>query len=239
MRPLRLLAGAIVAIALFCVVFARVGSAPADDPKMNARAKEWLERAQKGDYDRSQFTSGMSAALTDASESSTKSTLEPLGAPVAFTLRARYEVDGNTVYVYRVTFKDATWNEQISFADDGKISGLYFRPAPAPSETALPGENAAVNAKVRSEFFAWQRGQIDRTRYAPAASEAFNDALVAKVAAELNAFGAPSAFIYRGKTQPTGVTIYAYRVTCQNSDVWMTIGFDQAGKIVGIAFQPE
>jgi hypothetical protein len=236
---IRFLAAAIVAIALLSVAFVRVSSAPADDPKVNARAKEWLERAQKGDYDRSQFTNDMSAAMTDTAASTAKSSLDALGPPLAFTLRARYEVDGNTVYVYRVTFKDAAWNEQISFAGDGKISGLYFRPAPAPSETALPGENAGVAAKVKAEFLAWQRGQIDRTRYAPAASEAFNEALVSKVAAELTAFGTPNSFVYRGKIATGGGTIYAYHVSCVNSDVWMTIGFDAASKITGIAFQPE
>ncbi|HXP92671.1 MAG TPA: hypothetical protein VN905_04315 [Candidatus Binatia bacterium] len=235
----RFLVVAAIAIAVAALVVGRVASAPTDDPKISARAKESLERAQSGNYDRSQFTSEMNSVLTETLVANVKSALGPLGVPTAFTLRAHYDADGNSVYVYRATFKLASWNEQIAFAADGKISGLYFRPAPAPSETPLPGEDSSITARVHAEFLAWQHGQIDRSRYTTDASEAFSDSLVAKVATELTALGAPAAFIFRGKTAPPGGTIYAYRVSCANSDVWMTFGLDASGKINGIAFQPE
>lgn len=214
-------------------------SAPPDDAHIAARAREWLERAQNGNIDRSQFSAEMNTAMGDPTVATAKATLAPLGTPLAFTLRAHYEIDGNSVYVYRATFKDASWNEQIAFGSDGKITGLYFRPAPPPTETPVPGEDPAITARLRAEFLAWQQGSIDRTRYAAGAAQEFNEALVAKVSAELGAFGTPTAFIFRGMTQPAGGTIYAYRVSCPNSDVWVTMGIDPAGKINGIAFQPE
>jgi hypothetical protein len=239
MVALRRLLFALIAVGFVAAITVAVRSAPVDDPKVNARAREWLERAQTGNVDRSQFTSEMNTAMTDALITSAKAALAPLGTPSAFTLRAHYEIEGNNVYVYRMSFKDSNWNEQIAFASDGKIAGLYFRPAPDPAQTALPGEDPAITAVVRTEYLAWQQGTIERSHYTPAASAEFKDALVAQVATELTAFGTPSAFIFRGKTQPSGGTIYAYLITCPNSDVWMTIGIDAAGKIEGIAFDPE
>lgn len=239
MRCLRPLAVASVALAFFSCLPVRVASAPADDPRTQARAKEWLERAQTGNVDRSQLTASMSTALTGALVAAAKSALAPLGTPVNFTLRSHYEIDGNSVYVYRAAFKDGAWNEQISFTSEGKISGLYFRPAPDPNETPLPGEEPAITERAKAEFAAWRHGAIDRSHYTTGASNTFTDALVAKVSAELDALGAPSAFVFRGKAAPPGGTIYAYLVTCANGEVWMTLGLDPSGKISEVAFQPE
>lgn len=235
----RLLLSALAIVAIGAFPSPARSAAPVDDPRINARAREWLDRSQSGNVDRTQFTAEMNTALSDATVVAAKATLGPLGPPSAFILRAHYDLEGNSVWVYRATFKDESWNEQIAFSADGKISELYFRPAPPPSDAAIPGEDAAMTARVRAEFLAWQQGSIDRSRYTTDAAAAFTDALVAREAAELGAFGPPTAFTFRGKTQPAGGTIYAYRVTCPNSDVWVIIGIDAGGKINGIAFQPE
>lgn len=239
MRSIRAAAAVWAALALAGMLPVPAGAAPSDDPKTQLRAKEWLSRAQTGNIDRTQLTPATSTALNGDVIAATKETLGKLGAPVDFTLRAHYEIDGNSVYVYRAAFKDAAWNEQISFDGQGKISGLFFRPAPDPNETPLPGEDPQITARAKAEFEAWRRGEIDRSHYTASAAADFNGALVARVAAELGALGAPAAFIFRGKTAPSPETVYAYLVTCANAEVWMTFGIDGAGKISAIAFQPE
>jgi hypothetical protein len=235
-----LAAALLAAFAFFGPLAVPATSAPTADPKIDARAKDLLGQAQAGNFDRSQFTSDMSAALSDTVVANVKAALAPLGTPNTIALRAHYDVDGNSVYLYRLTFKDASWNEQLALGADGKITGLYFRPAPPAAATSLPGEDPAITARARAEFLAWQSGQIDRAKYAPTASDGFNDALVARVATELTAMGAPNSFIFRGKLQnPAGAAIYAYLIPCANSAVWMTFGLDSTGKIAGIAFQPE
>lgn len=240
MRAFRTFAAALVAIAVLAAMPARIGAAPADDPKINARAKEWLDRAQAGNFDRAQLSNDANADWTDSKISDYRGGFAPLGSPTAFVLRARYRLDGNAIYVYRATFATMSINEQLSISADGKIANLSFRRVPASADGALPGEDAAITSRAQSEYVAWQSGKIDRDRYTARAASAFTPALVAQVAGELTAYGAPGPPIFRGKTQaPDGTTIYAYRVPCANTDVWMSMGLDAGGKIDGIAFQPE
>jgi hypothetical protein len=99
------------------------------DPKIEALAKEWLDRVQTGNIDRSQFTDQMNAALTPALVKQVSAQLAPLGKPTAFAYVGSQTVQGSMVYEFRVTFASVQLNEDLAIDAAGKISGLRFTPA--------------------------------------------------------------------------------------------------------------
>lgn len=103
-------------------------AAQTSDPAVAARAKEWVHRLQTGDIDRSQLDADVNTAMTPDLVTRVSSQLISLGDPLAFAFVTRESVQDSTLYVYRVTFKNATFNELFSVDKDGKISGLRFVP---------------------------------------------------------------------------------------------------------------
>ena len=55
--------------------------------------------------------------------------LVAMGPIISLTLVSHVNAPLGSVYVYRITCRNGAALEQISFKD-GKINGLYFKPAP-------------------------------------------------------------------------------------------------------------
>jgi hypothetical protein len=105
---------------------------PVDDTLASARAKEWLARLQRGQLDRAQMTSDLSAGLQDATVQALAKQI-PLGTPQHIVLRTRKQLAGITTWVFRVSWPDQTLDYTFGIDNvTGKISALYLRPgAPA------------------------------------------------------------------------------------------------------------
>ncbi len=94
------------------------------------RAREWMQRVQTGNIDRSQLSAAASAALTAQMVWRMKASYAKLGDPIAFTFVNEQNLgNGNTAYNYRVRFTHATLIEKFVLDGSGKISGLSFAPA--------------------------------------------------------------------------------------------------------------
>ncbi len=103
-----------------------------------------------------------------------------------------------------------------------------------------PGEDPVVTAAVRAEYERWRAGKVDFTRYDATMRAALNDALVQQVTTGLAALGAPTAFVYTGKTAlPNNAgTSYSYRVVAPGGAVSLVYSLDTTGTINGILFKP-
>jgi hypothetical protein len=55
---------------------------------------------------------------------------------------------------------------------------------------------------------------------------------------KLAAIGAPSAFIFKGRTTAGSAHVYRYRVEAAEAPLLMTIAWDAAGHIAGLYFAP-
>jgi hypothetical protein len=94
------------------------------------RAKQWMQRVQTGQIDRSQLEPATSSQLTPALVQSMKKSYGPLGAAVAVTfVNEQSLAGGNTAYNYRVRFRRFTLLEKLIVDSSGKISGLSFTPS--------------------------------------------------------------------------------------------------------------
>ncbi|MBD5655219.1 MAG: hypothetical protein IAI50_08545, partial [Candidatus Eremiobacteraeota bacterium] len=101
-----------------------IAPAAAADPKITARAKDWLHRAQTANIDHAQLDDKMSALLTDAFAKQVAAQLSPLGDPVTFEFVEEKTFAPNTLYVYKVTFKSDTLYWLFSTNVSGMITGL-------------------------------------------------------------------------------------------------------------------
>ncbi|MDQ6929756.1 MAG: beta-lactamase family protein, partial [Candidatus Eremiobacteraeota bacterium] len=106
-----------------------IKAAAGEDPKVTARAKEWIRRFQTGNMDRSQLDKKMADALTPTVVESVKAQLSALGDPTRVTFSSKTPLGTSTVYVYRVDFASASLNMQMSIDAAGKINGVFFKPA--------------------------------------------------------------------------------------------------------------
>jgi CubicO group peptidase (beta-lactamase class C family) len=105
---------------------------------------------------------------------------------------------------------------------------------------SAPGEDPAITAAVRAEYERWRAGKVDFTRFDAAMRAALNDATVQQVTAGLAPLGAPTAFVYAGKTAlPNNAgTAYSYRVVAPGGAVSLVYSLDTTGKINGLWFKP-
>ncbi|MBV8375019.1 MAG: hypothetical protein JO302_05875 [Candidatus Eremiobacteraeota bacterium] len=112
-------------------------SAPATkaaDPAAVAKnAGSLLHQLQTGTVDRTALDAKMSAALTDAQLSQIKGQLGPLGDPVSVTPTGSNTQNGLTVYTYNVDFKSGSLTEYYVLDADGKVAGVWFKPAASTS----------------------------------------------------------------------------------------------------------
>lgn len=98
------------------------------DPKIEAKAREWLHRLQTGDIDSSQLTDAVKAQMTPALVKQATGQLGPLGDPASFAFVGQQAGQGYTVYEFAVTFKTANLNEFLAIDTAGKIAGINFKP---------------------------------------------------------------------------------------------------------------
>ncbi len=101
-------------------------SAASQNPAIESKAVEWLERVQSGNVDRSQLDKTIDAKLTPQMLATLQKQLAPLGQPYGAAYGGSKVVGQTTVYRYVVAFKAGSIEEYISFDQAGKISGLVF-----------------------------------------------------------------------------------------------------------------
>jgi D-alanyl-D-alanine carboxypeptidase len=107
-------------------------SAPGEDPAITAAARAEYERWRAGKVEMSRYDATMRAALTDATVQQVASGLAALGAPTAFVFTGKQTLPNNagTAYTYRVIAPNGNVAYVYSVDPDGKIGGIWFKPAP-------------------------------------------------------------------------------------------------------------
>jgi len=100
------------------------------DPKIAAMAKDWLDRVQANNIDRSALTDQANSAFTPALVQQVSAQLAPLGKPTTFEYMGSQAVQGMMAYRFEATFASQTKLDEILVIDSsGKIAGLRFTPA--------------------------------------------------------------------------------------------------------------
>jgi D-alanyl-D-alanine carboxypeptidase len=121
----------------------------------------------------------------------------------------------------------------------GKTFDALHPELAALDNTPAAGENPAITALARQWLHMAQTGQVDRSQLTAAFSKDLTPDAIAGAKDALGPMGAPTAFIFRGKTTENGITQYEYKVSFKTAAVKMVIGIDKAGKIAGMGFEPE
>jgi D-alanyl-D-alanine carboxypeptidase len=100
-----------------------------------------------------------------------------------------------------------------------------------------PGENPSVTAAVAKFFTSVQSGHEDYTTFADRMAQKFKTQYAALFASEFEPYGPPTAFVFRGRRSEQGKQWFDYVVHFgPGVALKMTLGFDEAGKIAGLAF---
>jgi hypothetical protein len=105
-----------------------VESAAGEVAAVRARVREWLHRFETGDIDRSQLTAAMTKSLTPDIVDGAKTQLGPLGEPQSLLYRGVTNESGSTVYHYRATFAQGTFDITMAVDAAGKIGGYLLTP---------------------------------------------------------------------------------------------------------------
>jgi hypothetical protein len=123
-------------------------AAKTSDPATIAKnAEGLLQQMQSGKVDRSTLDEKMNSSLSDDQLSQIKGQLGPLGKPVGFTSEGSQNQNGLTVYTYKVDFQGGSLTETYVVDADGKVAGVWFKPADATGSTSTtntatkPGTN--------------------------------------------------------------------------------------------------
>jgi CubicO group peptidase (beta-lactamase class C family) len=113
---------------------------------------------------------------------------------------------------------------------------LYPKIAAAAARPAA-GEDAAVTARVEQFFASMQSGREDYSTLAPHLAEKFKSQYSALFASEFAPYGAPTAFVFRGKRVEPGKQWFDYVVHFgPGVTLKLSLGFDAAEKITGLSF---
>ncbi len=109
---------------------AATASPSAEGSAIAATVKKVFLSWQAGKIDRSAYDAEMNKALTDATIAQVSTQLRAFGAPTKVTFLDWTVVNDNRAYTYGV--ETPKGNVRVLYVLDGagKISGLYFRPAP-------------------------------------------------------------------------------------------------------------
>jgi hypothetical protein len=199
-----------------------------------ALAKSLLSQAQSGQFDRSELTPTMSAALTQEQITALAGRMSSLGKPSSFAFESTQNKNGLTKYTYRVTFAEAAIDEQVVLNSAGKVAGLWFTPAPV---VAAAGDASAL-ALAKSLLRQAQRGDFDRTLFTAQLNADLTAATAKDVASELAPLGAPSSFKLESRQNKSDVTVYLYRVIFRNDVYLEEVVLDRGGKVAGLWFKP-
>lgn len=105
---------------------------PAPNPAVDARAREWFGRLQSGRIDQSQLDDQARLALNSDVALIISTDWSPLGAPLSFDevhVDAPSQADPDTVYVYRLSFKnDIALDFFFGIDPQGEIGGMRLAP---------------------------------------------------------------------------------------------------------------
>jgi len=93
-----------------------------------ARARDVFKRLQVGSLDASQLTAIAAKRLTSKLMSQAKSQLSRLGVPLKFEQTDKYALGNQTVYSYRLTFKQGRLGFVVSLDQAGKVGELSVEP---------------------------------------------------------------------------------------------------------------
>jgi D-alanyl-D-alanine carboxypeptidase len=106
--------------------------APGEDPAVTSAARAEYERWRAGKVDLDRYDAAMRAVLNAGTIAQVAGTLSALGAPTAFVFTGKLAVpnNGGTAYTYRVLAPNGAMSYVFSLDPDGKIGGIYFKPAP-------------------------------------------------------------------------------------------------------------
>jgi hypothetical protein len=109
-----------------------VGAAPAPNPAIDARAREWFTRLQQDRIDYSQLDDDARLPLNSDVGIIISYQWSMLGAPLSFDeigVQTPLAPDTGTVYVYRLTFSgDTVLDFFFGLDSQGSISGLRLAP---------------------------------------------------------------------------------------------------------------
>ncbi|HEX9500637.1 MAG TPA: serine hydrolase, partial [Thermoanaerobaculia bacterium] len=92
-------------------------------------AQKIFEGLQKGEIDRSLFTSNANAYFSDQAVKDYASSLGPLGKPQEFTQASQSLRGGMTLRRYRIRFPNKTLNVTTFWMPDGKIEQFQIAAA--------------------------------------------------------------------------------------------------------------
>jgi hypothetical protein len=120
------------------------------DPTQIAKNAEGLLQAlQNGKVDRSTLSSQMNASLTDAQLSQIQGKLGPLGAPTGFTPEGTQNLNGLTIYTYKVNFQSGSLTETYAVDSSGKVAGVYFQPPSSGASSSSSSSSSSSGTPPR------------------------------------------------------------------------------------------
>jgi CubicO group peptidase (beta-lactamase class C family) len=103
-------------------------AAAGEEPTVTARIRDWLNRFESGNIDRSQLDAGMNKLVTPQLIEQVKLQLGPLGAPQSLVFLGKTKAAGSTVYRYRADFSAMSFTILMEVDGSGKISGFRLLP---------------------------------------------------------------------------------------------------------------
>lgn len=103
-------------------------AAAGEDPAITARVRDWLNRFETGNIDRSQLDVKMNSLLTPQVVNEVKGQLGALDAPQQLVYLGKKTAAGSTIYTYRAVFSAVTFNLYVGVNAAGKISGFLIGP---------------------------------------------------------------------------------------------------------------
>jgi len=103
-------------------------SAMGEDPAVTARVRDWINRLETGNIDRSQLDATMNAKLTPQFVTEVKQQMSILGAPQQLVFLGKSSANGITVYDYRAVFPAVAFTLRFAVNRTGKIAGLRLLP---------------------------------------------------------------------------------------------------------------
>jgi len=100
-----------------------------------------------------------------------------------------------------------------------------------------PGEDAAVTATTRTLFAQLQGGNEDTSRLSAKLNTKMKGGLAQRLSKEFAPYGAPTAFVFKGRRTESGLHWYDYLIQFgPGAQLKFAAGLDDAGKIGGLSF---
>jgi D-alanyl-D-alanine carboxypeptidase len=99
------------------------------------------------------------------------------------------------------------------------------------------GEDLQVTARVRTFVEQLQSNQLDYSTIAPHLAEKLKQRYAALFAADIAGYGAPSAFVFQGENQASGLRRYEYAIHFgPGVSLPFSVSFNAANQIAGLSF---